>query len=60
MVFGLVALGFHLAGLVLSVSAVMSTRTAQGAVAWAVSLVSFPYVAVPPTWSWAVASSTGT
>ncbi len=44
---GLIALGFHLAGLALSVSAVMSTRTAQGAVAWAVSLVSFPYVAVP-------------
>ena len=44
---GLIALGFHLAGLGLSVHAVMGTRTAQGAIAWAVSLVSFPYIAVP-------------
>ncbi|MFC1531430.1 cardiolipin synthase [Gemmatimonadota bacterium] len=46
-VLGLIALGFHITGLALSVHAVMGTRTAQGAVAWAVSLVSFPYVAVP-------------
>jgi cardiolipin synthase len=44
---GLIALSFHLAGLALSVHAVMGTRTAQGAIAWTVSLVSFPYVAVP-------------
>ena len=44
---GLMALGLHLVGLGLSVHAVMGTRTAQGAIAWAVSLVSFPYVAVP-------------
>jgi len=46
-VLGLVALIFHLSGFLLSVHAVMSTRTPQGAIAWAVSLVSFPYVAVP-------------
>ncbi|MCL7971422.1 MAG: cardiolipin synthase [marine benthic group bacterium] len=46
-ILGLIALAFHLAGLALSVHAVMATRTAQGAIGWAVSLVSFPYVAVP-------------
>ena len=44
---GYIALAFHVSGLLLSVDAVMRTRTAQGAIAWAVSLVSFPYVAVP-------------
>jgi cardiolipin synthase len=44
---GLIALLFHVAGLGLAVHAVMSTRTSQGAIAWTVSLVSFPYVAVP-------------
>ena len=37
----------HLAGALASVNAIMETRTAQGAIAWAVSLNSFPYVAVP-------------
>jgi cardiolipin synthase len=44
---GLVALLFHLAGFALSIHSVMSTRTAQGAIAWAVSLNTVPYVAVP-------------
>ena len=46
-ILGLIVLTFHLVGLALSVHAVMATRTAQGAIGWAVSLVSFPYVAVP-------------
>jgi cardiolipin synthase len=37
----------HLAGFVASVQAVMSVRTAQGAIAWAVSLNTLPWVAVP-------------
>lgn len=41
---------FHLLGAVSSVHAIMSTRTAQGAIAWAVSLNTFPYVAVPAYW----------
>jgi cardiolipin synthase len=45
----LVAL-FHAMGLVSSVHAVMSTRTSQGAIAWAVSLNTFPYLAVPAYW----------
>jgi len=38
---------FYVAGSLLAVHAVMTTRTAQGAIAWAVSLVSFPFVSVP-------------
>jgi cardiolipin synthase len=38
---------FYVAGVVSAVHAAMTVRTAQGAVAWAVSLVSFPFVAVP-------------
>jgi len=38
---------FYVAGLVAAVHAVMTVRTAQGAVAWTVSLVSMPFVAVP-------------
>lgn len=38
---------FYLAGIVLSVDAVMRTRTSQGAIAWSVSLVTMPFVAVP-------------
>ena len=40
----------HLAGALTSVHAIMGVRTAQGAVAWAVSLNTFPYVAVPAYW----------
>ncbi len=37
----------HLAGALTSVQAIMETRTAQGAIAWAVSLNTIPYAAVP-------------
>ena len=37
----------YMAGIVAAVEAVMTARTAQGAIAWAVSLVSFPFVALP-------------
>jgi len=40
----------HLIGAISSIHAIMSTRTAQGAIAWAVSLNTFPYVAVPAYW----------
>ncbi len=40
----------HLAGALTSVQAVMSTRTPQGAIAWAVSLNTFPYLSVPAFW----------
>ena len=40
----------HVVGALTSVQAVMSTRTAQGATAWAVALNAMPYVAVPAYW----------
>lgn len=40
----------HLLGVVSSIDALMSSRTAQGAVAWIVSLNTFPYIAVPAYW----------
>ncbi len=41
---------FHGLGLLSSVHAVMGTRTSQGAIAWLVSLNTFPYLAVPAYW----------
>ncbi len=40
----------HVLGVLTSVQAVMATRTSQGAIAWAISLNTFPYVAVPAYW----------
>jgi cardiolipin synthase A/B len=41
---------FEVLGILSAVHAVMSSRTPQGSIAWAVSLVTFPYVAVPSYW----------
>ena len=41
---------FHVLGLVSSIHAIMTARTEQGAVAWAISLNTVPYVAVPAYW----------
>ena len=38
---------FYVLGIVSAVDAIMSARTPQGAVAWSVALISFPFVAVP-------------
>ena len=38
---------FYIGGILAAIEAVMTARTAQGAVAWSVSLVSFPFVALP-------------
>ena len=38
---------FYVAGIIAAVDAIMNTRTAPGAVAWSVSLVAMPFVAVP-------------
>lgn len=40
----------HFVGLLTSVHALMGVRTAQGAIAWVVSLNTLPYVAVPAYW----------
>ena len=41
---------FHLLGLLSAIKAIMESRTPQGAIAWALGLVTFPYVAVPAYW----------
>ena len=41
---------FHLLGFLSSIHAIMTTRTEHGAIAWAVSLNTFPYLAVPAYW----------
>ena len=38
---------FYVLGILSAIEAVMTARTAQGAIAWSVALVSFPFVAVP-------------
>src|SRR5687767_13719280 len=40
----------HLLGALTSIDAILHVRTSQGAIAWAVSLNTFPYVAVPAYW----------
>ncbi len=40
----------HLAGALTSIRALMEVRTAQGTIAWVVSLNTLPYVAVPAFW----------
>ena len=41
---------FYIAGFLSSINAIMTARTSQGAIAWAVSLNTFPYLAVPAYW----------
>jgi cardiolipin synthase len=41
---------FYVLGLVSAVHAVMYARTSQGAIAWAVSLITFPMLSVPAYW----------
>jgi len=43
----LITTAFYIAGIIAAIDAVMTTRTPQGAIAWSVSLVTFPFVAVP-------------
>jgi len=45
-----VVLVAHVLGILSAVDAIMGARTSQGSIAWAVSLISFPYVAVPAYW----------
>lgn len=40
----------HLLGVISAVLALMSSRTSQGAVAWIISLITFPYLALPAYW----------
>ncbi|MFY0990335.1 cardiolipin synthase [Halomonas sp. C05BenzN] len=40
----------HLLGILSAVLALMSSRTSQGAIAWILSLITLPYLAVPAYW----------
>ena len=48
--FVILVIVFQVLGVLSAVHAVMSVRTPQGSIAWAVSLVTFPYVSVPAYW----------
>ena len=41
---------FYILGILSSINAVMTARTSQGAIAWVVSLITFPFVTVPAYW----------
>lgn len=41
------ALAFHALGLCAAIHAIMKTRSTQGAIAWALSLITWPYVSLP-------------
>ncbi|MEH6570645.1 MAG: cardiolipin synthase [Halioglobus sp.] len=41
---------FHILGIMSAIKAIMESRTPQGATAWALGLVTFPYLAVPAYW----------
>ncbi len=47
---GLIVITMHTLGVISSVNALMSSRTAPGTVAWIVSLNTMPYVSVPAYW----------
>ncbi len=46
-IIGLVVTAFYVTGIVMAMNAALTTRTPTGAVAWAVSLVTMPFVSVP-------------
>jgi cardiolipin synthase A/B len=50
MIIFLVLLAAHIGGIISSFHALMATRTPQGAIAWIISLNTFPVVALPAYW----------
>jgi len=44
---GIVSVLLHLTGVLAAIHAVMTARTSQGAIAWALMLILFPYVTLP-------------
>lgn len=47
MTIALITTAFYLAGFLSAGHAILSSRTSQGAIAWSVSLISIPFIAVP-------------
>ena len=50
MIIGLIVILFFISGIFSAINAVMTARTAQGAIAWTAALVAFPFVSVPLYW----------
>ena len=50
MIWVYIVTAFELAGIISAIVAIMSTRTSQGAIAWSITLITFPYLAVPLYW----------
>ncbi|VAX37252.1 Cardiolipin synthase, ClsA [hydrothermal vent metagenome] len=48
--FGVLATFVYLLGIFSAIHAVMTVRTAQGTIAWAISLLTFPWVTLPLYW----------
>src|SRR6476660_1330923 len=44
---GIVALSLHVLGILTAIHAIMTARTSQGAIAWALLLTLFPYMTLP-------------
>jgi len=45
-----IVLFVYILGLLSALNAIMTARTSQGAIAWVISLVTLPYIAVPLYW----------
>ncbi|PSB09385.1 cardiolipin synthase [Pleurocapsa sp. CCALA 161] len=49
-IYGIVSLVVHIVGIANAAHAVMNVRSSRGAIAWAISLVTFPWLAIPLYW----------
>lgn len=50
MIWVYIVAAFEFAGILSAIFAIMSTRTSQGAIAWSITLITFPFLAVPLYW----------
>lgn len=50
MSFSLIITTLHIMGLLSAIHVIMASRTAQGAIAWGIALVTFPYLVLPIYW----------
>ena len=49
-IYSIVSLVVHILGIANAASAVMNVRSSRGAIAWAISLITFPWLAIPLYW----------
>ena len=49
-IYGIVSLLVHVLGIANAAHAVMNVRSSRGAIAWAISLITFPWLAIPLYW----------